>query len=317
VTALPCPLCGGASSFLATLSDLRYRQTHWLAHYQSCSDCGCAFQHPQPTREQAASFYGQGYWGESKQAGWLARGMKGYVSAMLRLDLLTQVRAMERQPGRQLLDFGCSRGDWLALLARRGWQVAGVDGDARAVEAARSHFGLQVELGDAESWQETANSLDALSLLHVLEHTHHPAAFLARCHRALRPNGLLLLRVPAFESLQSRLLGKAWKGLEPPRHLWQFTYKGLFNLLEKNGFTIIRHTTWSWRDGPPGWSSSLFPSGEPTRQAILGMRAPWKILLYFTLTWSLTPLEALAALLRRGGMHTLLAGKIQKEPSSP
>lgn len=316
MTALPCPLCGGASSFLATLTDHRYRQTDWLAHYHRCSDCGCAFQHPQPSREQAATFYGQGYWGEACETGWLAHTMSRYVSAMLRLDLLPRARNMEGQPGRVLLDFGCSRGDWLALLARRGWQVSGVDGDARAVQAARN-LGLRVELADAESWQETPLSLDALTLLHVLEHSHQPASFLARCHRALRPNGLLLLRVPAFESLQSRLLGGAWKGLEPPRHLWQFTRKGLFNLLERNGFSILQHTTWSWRDGPPGWSSSLFPSGEPTRQAILGLRAPLRILLYFFLTWALTPLEAGAALLGRGGMHTLLARKIQREPGSP
>jgi len=51
-------------------------------------------------------------------------------------------------PGRAL-DLGCGRGQHTPELARRGWDVIGVDVVPRAIEAARrAHPGLRFEVGD-------------------------------------------------------------------------------------------------------------------------------------------------------------------------
>ncbi|MCB1050649.1 MAG: class I SAM-dependent methyltransferase [Acidobacteria bacterium] len=262
-----------------------------------------------PSRDLAATFYGSGYWGEQVKPGLLNRLQAHYVATLLRWDLMRWFNRMNIKPAESFLDFGCSRGDWLALIAKRGVQAHGIDGDPRAVEYARNTFGLDVSCHQAETWDPAPDQLAGMAALHVLEHTHEPLIFLQKCHRALRQEGRLLLRVPNLGSWQATWTGTAWKGLEAPRHLWQFTLPAIRKLLSDAGFQVDRVSTWSWRDGPPGLSSSLFAQGEPTRQKIMGRARPLATLFYLALTWALTPVEGLAAALQKGGMLTVVARK--------
>jgi len=189
-----------------------------------------------------------------------------------------------------------------------------VESDSRAVAYAQTHFGLKIEQSELEDWNPLPNEFHAVSAFHVLEHVRNPSRLLKNCHIALRQDGKLLIRVPNLCSFQARVFSRRWKGLEVPRHVHNFSTKSLITLLNQNGFRVLNESTWAFRDGPPGLSSSLFPYGEPTRQAVLGIRRPAAILAYLSLTWLLTPVEVLAALLHRGGMNTMIAVKDAVQP---
>lgn len=306
---VPCPICGESAAVSSQLRDWLYGISPYLCTLFSCPGCGVRFQHPMPDRELAATFYGSGYWQETGRVGALKRLQDFYVNLHLRLDLMGWVKRLKLHKGARIVDVGCSRGDWLALMAAKGYAVSGVEGDERAAAFARQHHHLDVVQDAAETWSPDPSSFDAITAFHVLEHMGQPSFFLETCHRALRHNGRLLLRVPNSASWQAALFGDTWKGLEPPRHLINYTPKALKRLLANGGFEVEKMSTWSLRDGPPAWSSSAYPRGEPTYQLVHGRMSHWRTLIYLALTTLVTPVEFGAAILQRGGMITVIARK--------
>ncbi len=304
-----CPLCGSIGEFAYRAGDLFYRVTDYRADLYTCSGCDSLFQWPVPDAETISSFYPAGYWRESSGSTFLERCQALYVAAVLKLDLMTWFDRLNLPGEAAFLDFGCGRGDWLAAIKKKGFRAKGLEVDSRAVEIARDRFGLDVRQGDAASWRPEPESLDAIGFFHLLEHLPAPQEFLQKCRVSLKPGGKLLLRVPNLASLQYRLLRGRWKGLEMPRHLVMYRPASLTRLLCEQGFRVLSRSTWSLRDGPPAFASSLFPGGEPTRQQILAEARPFSSILYLVLNSLLTPVEGFAAMCGKGAMLTMIAAK--------
>jgi SAM-dependent methyltransferase len=138
----------------------------------------------------------------------------------------------------RLLDVGCANGEYLLQMRALGWEVEGVETDPQAVALARE-AGLVVRQGLLEG-VFPARSFDVVTLGHVIEHAHDPAAMLAECARVLRPGGLLWLATPNLEAAGHRAFGQDYVQLDPPRHLVLFTRQALRGLLERGGFDQIR-----------------------------------------------------------------------------
>ncbi len=124
------------------------------------------------------------------------RGSTAEVSAKLE-GYLPDVHRLVRQGG--VVDVGCGRGEWLALLRGAGVAAQGVDANAAFVAAGRAR-GLNMELGDALGYLEALppDSIDMVTAFHVIEHlaTEDLLALLEAARGALRPGGCLLLETP-------------------------------------------------------------------------------------------------------------------------
>lgn len=137
-----------------------------------------------------------------------------------------------------LLDIGCGRGEWLALLRDAGIAAYGVDAsegmvaDAQALELDARCEDALTHLRDLE-----ADSLQAVSAFHFAEHV--PLGFLTQvldaALRALVPGGLLLLETPNPTNL---VVGAASFYLDPT-HLRQLHPDFLGFLVESRGFTDV------------------------------------------------------------------------------
>lgn len=94
-----------------------------------------------------------------------------------------------------VVDLGCGRGEFLALLRQAGIEARGVDADADMVAYARGE-GLQVEQGDAVSYLEGVEdgSLGGIFCAQLVEHLPPPALvrLLRLAAAKLRPGGLLV-----------------------------------------------------------------------------------------------------------------------------
>jgi SAM-dependent methyltransferase len=109
-------------------------------------------------------------------------------------------------PPGPVADLGCGPGAHALALARRGYDVAGVDGSPRMVEVARTRaardkadatFGVR----DVSAPLRFAHaSLGGVLAILVVQHLPHPAAFIAEIRRCLRPGGHLLITAPARDS---------------------------------------------------------------------------------------------------------------------
>lgn len=305
-----CTVCGGSGDRLGRFTDTFYRVTEYAVDLYRCRRCRSDFVWPLPAQSDINGFYPSGYWREqSSQPSLMTRAQQTYIDFMLKADLMAWIKRLALPQGARLIDLGCSRGDWAALIAEAGYQVEGLEGDPRAVAYARETFGLKVQQGFVDDWTPPPASYDAVCLFHLLEHVRDPGALIRAIHRALVPGGCVLLRVPNRHSWQGRLFGRHWKGLELPRHLTLFEPKALQQMLRDAGFAVTHASTWSLRDGPPAASSSLFRQGEPTWRMINAREGGLPIVLYLALTWLLAPWEALASCFGQGAMTTLVAVK--------
>ncbi len=112
----------------------------------------------------------------------------------------------DRLPPRgYVLDAGCGTGGMLALLRDKKpcLDTAGVDASGVAVQHCRERGLTQVRLGSVNSLPYDKEVFDAVISLDVLYHAdvnEHEA--LAEMRRVLRPGGLLVANLPAFECLR-------------------------------------------------------------------------------------------------------------------
>ena len=144
------------------------------------------------------------------------------------------------RPGARLLDVGAGSGIYLRLMRELGWDVAGIEPDPGAVRTS-TDAGLAVRqgtMGDLDP--ATDGTFDAVTVGHVIEHTHDPVAGLRAVWNVMRPGALLWLGTPNRASFGASLFGDSWRALDPPRHLVLFDRDSLTFALHRAGFTRVR-----------------------------------------------------------------------------
>ncbi|WP_169793735.1 class I SAM-dependent methyltransferase [Novosphingobium fuchskuhlense] len=144
----------------------------------------------------------------------------------------------------QLLDVGCSIGQFAARAKAAGFAATGLEMNAASADFARGHFGIEVAEGTIHDAPQEAGSLDVLTMFDVIEHVPDPLGDLCKAHDLLAPGGLIVLSTPNIDGLFPRAslpLAKKldyWPHPEPPYHLYQFSAKTLGAMLEKAGFAV-------------------------------------------------------------------------------
>ena len=167
-----------------------------------------------------------------------------------------------------LLEVGCGSGMYLDLMRALGWKhVVGVDFSEKAVRQARDVLGLDVRLGELQAVGLESQAFDAVSVSHTLEHVADPVAFLGEIRRVMRPGGRLAVVVPNLESLCARRFGACWVGLDPPRHLADFTSRSLATAFARAGLAVesIRTTART------AYDTALFSAARRAGDRRLGM----------------------------------------------
>jgi len=132
-----------------------------------------------------------------------------------------------------VLDCGCGRGEFVALLAASGISARGVDANRVAVTIAQ-RSGLPVEAGDAfERLRGSRGSLGGVAALQFVEHLDPGAAreFLGLAFDALVPGGRLLLETINPDSLYAM---RAYR--LDPTHRWPAPAATLSLLARDAGF---------------------------------------------------------------------------------
>jgi 2-polyprenyl-3-methyl-5-hydroxy-6-metoxy-1,4-benzoquinol methylase len=139
----------------------------------------------------------------------------------------------------KILDYGCGTGHFLAACRSNGWQVAGVEPNARAREEATRRVGQSIGADDLGGF--SAESFDAITLWHVLEHVHELTGTLKQLIGLLKPDGVLIIAVPNVESFDAQHYRQDWAAYDVPRHLYHFSPKTMTQLLKKHKL-VVRET---------------------------------------------------------------------------
>ncbi len=129
--------------------------------------------------------------------------------------------------GNKVLDHGAGVGTFAVPVSERGMQVLCMEPDPE-LRAALQASGLDVA---ARLDEIEAGSIDYAYTLNVLEHIEDDGEALQQVFRCLRPGGQLLVYVPAFPLLYSRM--DAHVG-----HFRRYRRKALVGLLQSVGFDV-------------------------------------------------------------------------------
>lgn len=143
-------------------------------------------------------------------------------------------------PGR-MLEFGCSYGSFLHLMATKGWEVKGVEPSEAVAEVARRE-GLDVQAKSLEQAECEDASLDLIVGWMALEHLHEPVAALRKLWSWAKPTGMLVVSVPDASSLDFTVFREHGFAVQAPTHLFHFTPRTIKQVMEASGWQVERIT---------------------------------------------------------------------------
>lgn len=233
-----CNLCKNSdSNNLFSLESIKYVQ---------CNNCGLVYANPLPVDKELEEFYSNIYH-ECREPEINRARFTRYM--LRRLRLIEKLKSKGR-----ILDIGCGAGYFLLLARQSGWEGFGLDVSKWASDYARNSYGLEVTTGTLKTAHLPQDWFDVVLLNHVLEHFPDPSAELNRVYRILKQSGIVVVDLPNFASLTSRVYRERWSLLMPNEHLYQFTPQTLCRLLEKAGFKVIKSST----------VSGVFDFGDPS-----------------------------------------------------
>ena len=133
-----------------------------------------------------------------------------------------------------VLDVGCGAGGMLEPLSRYG-QVTGVDTSSELIDFCRARGFGRVRVGSAYDLPADSGSVDVITLFDTIEHVPDDARALHECRRALAPDGLVFISVPAYQFLYANNDRVA-------HHERRYTAAGLRRKLIEAGFEPTRVT---------------------------------------------------------------------------
>lgn len=162
----------------------------------------------------------------------------------------------DEQPGR-ILDVGCSYGTCCFEMARRGWQVIGIEIDEENIRLGKEiKKRLKVENvsfvhGDFLSNSFPSEVFDAILMSDVLEHLQDDEGAIKEASRVLKFGGILIISTPYSERVEEydepKMETEDKQGQSLPDDLfiggyhWRSGYnkERLAHLLENRGFNIL------------------------------------------------------------------------------
>jgi len=208
------------------------------------------------------------------------------------LNSLGELR--DRQDSIALLDAGCETGGLLKQLAIvfPVWSLHGIDASDYAVSIAHKISRARILQGSVTNMPYEPGYFDVIVSLDVMYHQRvDPQRMLAECARILRPGGLLILNLPAYEWLRSyhdehmqtaRRYTLASLATALAKHPFQRLYGTYWNaalflpLVIKRKLLPARHEGSDVRDISP-WLNRLFYAMSSFENSLIrrGIRLPF------------------------------------------
>jgi SAM-dependent methyltransferase len=180
-----------------------------------------------------------------------------YVGVRREVEAWLERLQRQRSAPLRILDAGCGTGGLLANVRAEAWKV-GVEISTEGIRLARKR-GIVLVRGSVSALPFADSSFDAVISIDVLCHTGvQEIQAVEEAARVLRPGGIFLAQVPAFEFLKGRHDAAVWTKR-------RYRKEEVTRLLSSAGLTIRRS---SYRN------ALLFPLAAAVRLLGRGRRIP-------------------------------------------
>lgn len=233
-----CPLCSSPGvSEIMKVKDHSVSQENF--HLYHCANCQLRFTQPVPAPEVIGRYY------QSEEYISHTDNSKGLINRIYRLvrnisisqkkKLVIKVTGIKKG---NLLDVGSGTGYFAAAMQKTGWQVTGLEPDEGARKVSAQQHRLEL-LPVENLFQLPANTYDAITLWHVLEHVHDVKKYLNTFKNLLKENGKLIIAMPNYTSHDAVVYKEHWAAYDVPRHLYHFAPYTVQLLVKNMNLKII------------------------------------------------------------------------------
>lgn len=190
--------------------------------------------HPQPSLEQLPSYYeSEDYISHTDSKRTLFEKLYHLVKSNALKSKVSLISKQNPLKG-NLLDIGAGTGDFLNQAKNSGWNCIGIEPNEKAKKIAVSKgvnfINILEELDN--------NSLDVITMWHVLEHVPDLENQIKTLKRLLKPNGTIIIAVPNYKSLDAKHYKSFWAAYDVPRHLWHFSKTSIQKLVAKENLKL-------------------------------------------------------------------------------
>lgn len=241
-----CPACS-ATAIQKILAVKDFTVSGEIFDIYECGQCSLRFTQAIPTEDQIGKYYqAENYISHTNSS----KGLINRLYLMARKFTLKAKRkivsnAVHGKNG-NLLDLGAGTGAFAAYMNQNGWDVTALEPDPSAREKG---FELnKITLQPVEAlFQLPAESFQAITMWHVLEHVHRLHEYLGQLKKLLAKEGVLFIAVPNYTSYDAKHYQEYWAAYDVPRHLYHFSPTSMRLLLNKHGFTV-KKTIPMWLD---------------------------------------------------------------------
>ncbi len=246
-----CPSCGNAS----------HQEKYKSKDYAVVKCDGCDFVYLPVAAEFEHYVEGEGAWQNARGANTVLRLSK--MPLRTRFSLATRFRTKFRKKSPvqflhrhfsdiahqriELLDIGCGNGGYLMSLDEK-FVPFGIEISKGLAQQAHESFssrgGSVMNAPTTQALHQFApHSMGAIVMRSYLEHEAQPLEVLKGCASILKKDGVVVIKVPNYASVNRMFMGANWCGFRFPDHVNYFTPQSLTAMAALAGFRTDQRFT--------------------------------------------------------------------------
>jgi 2-polyprenyl-3-methyl-5-hydroxy-6-metoxy-1,4-benzoquinol methylase len=202
----------------------------------SCEKCNLWMTSPRPSVSQIGKYY------ESEE--YISHTSKpntiiNWLYLLVRnITLRSKLKIISNYTkNKQILDYGCGTGDFLAYCSDKNYKVRGIEPNEKARKTAQKKVKGQIYSEIKEV--EIDEKMSVITLWHVLEHIHNPNEILTELRKCLKKDGIIVVAVPNRNSPDALKYKENWAAYDVPRHLFHYRLKDIKGLAKRNKLKLV------------------------------------------------------------------------------
>ena len=209
--------------------------------FVECDQCGLLRQNPRLNWDELSVYYEDGY---SPHVHQITKDQNSKREKFIdRYGLWKRVNFVSnnKSSGRWL-DVGCGNGRILQEASRWDkWDLYGLEPIAEVARQTQEKLNIPIYPHTFEQLEVSKDTkFDIITMWDVLEHLPSPTQSIERVSNLLNDNGVFILSIPNYQSIDRKIFGKYWIGYDLPRHLYVYPHDILRQMFEKVGMRLVK-----------------------------------------------------------------------------